>query len=35
MCIGKNVTSVPTNVTQKDACAHRSWYMRPVTFGNQ
>src|SRR5690242_9005844 len=35
MCIGKNVVIVPRNVTQKDAFAHGSLYMRPVTFGNQ
>src|SRR3954447_10472230 len=35
MCIGKNVSIVPRKVTQNDACAQRSWYMRPVTFGNQ
>src|SRR6266513_6241208 len=35
MCMGKKVSAVPTNVTQNDACAQRSWYIRPVTFGNQ
>ena len=35
MCIGKNVIAVPANVSQKPACASRSLYIRPVTFGNQ
>ena len=35
MCIGKNVSAVPMNVSQKPACASRSSYSLPVTFGNQ
>ena len=35
MCIGKNVSAVPTKATQNDVFASPSWYIRPVTFGNQ
>ena len=35
MCIGKNVSIVPANVSQNDAFAQPSRYIRPVTFGNQ
>ena len=35
MCIGKNVSVVPTNDTQNETLASGSWYIRPVTFGNQ
>jgi len=29
------LSAVPANVTKKLTCASRSWYRRPVTFGNQ
>jgi hypothetical protein len=35
MCIGKNVSQVPTKVSQKLTLPSRSSYIRPVTFGNQ
>ena len=35
MCIGKNVMNVPTKVSQKLTLPISSWYIRPVTFGNQ
>ena len=35
MCIGKKVMFVPANTSQNVACPSRSWYIRPVTFGNQ
>src|SRR5919204_5036144 len=35
MCIGKNVSHVPRNVSQNVILPRRSSYIRPVTFGNQ
>ena len=33
--MGKKVTNVPTKVSQKLALPQASWYMRPVSLGNQ
>ena len=35
MCIGKNVSAVPAKASQKLTTPMPSWYIRPVTFGNQ
>ena len=35
MCIGMKVSAVPANASQNDSLPARSWYIRPVTLGNQ